>query len=69
MNPINLVQWVHIISGVAWLGEVITINIVLVPALLKMSPDTRRTFIRQVFRAFSIWLPCSHLPHWFPGRQ
>ena len=49
MNPINLVRWVHIISGVAWLGEVTTINIVLVPALLKMSPDTRRTFIRQVF--------------------
>ena len=49
MSLVNIVRWVHIISGVAWLGEVITINIVLVPALLKMEKESRRTFVRQIF--------------------
>ena len=49
MNIFNIVRWVHIISGVAWLGEVITINIVLLPALIKMRQENRGTFIRQIF--------------------
>ena len=49
MSLLNIVRWVHIISGVSWLGEVITINIVLVPALLKMEKETRGAFIRQIF--------------------
>jgi uncharacterized membrane protein len=49
MNIINIVRWIHIISGVAWIGEVITINFVLVPALMKISKEARGSFIRQVF--------------------
>ncbi len=49
MNFTNIVRWVHIISGVAWLGEVITINFVLVPALIRMNKAARGTFIRQIF--------------------
>ena len=49
MNIIIIVRWVHIISGVAWLGEVITINFVLLPALIKMKKNARGTFLRQIF--------------------
>jgi uncharacterized membrane protein len=49
MNITNIVRWVHIISGVAWLGEVITINFVLFPALIKISRESRGKFIRQIF--------------------
>lgn len=49
MNITNIIRWVHIISGVAWVGEVITINFVLLPALKKMDKSVRGKFIRQVF--------------------
>ena len=49
MNITNIVRWVHIIAGVAWLGEVLTINIVLLPVLFRMSPDARGVFIRRIF--------------------
>jgi uncharacterized membrane protein len=49
MSLLNIVRWVHIISGVAWLGEVITINFVLLPVLLKMEKENRGPFIRQIF--------------------
>lgn len=44
-----ILRWVHIISGAAWLGEVITINFVLVPALSKMNLRERRNFILRFF--------------------
>lgn len=40
---------VDIISGVAWIGEVITINFVLVPVVKKINRDSRGKFIRQIF--------------------
>lgn len=49
MSLASVVRWVHVISGVAWLGEVITINVVLVPALVGLKKDVRGAFIRQVF--------------------
>lgn len=49
MNFVNVVRWIHIISGIAWVGEVITLNFVIVPALIKMRSDSRGTFIRQIF--------------------
>lgn len=49
MNIINLIRWLHIISGTAWLGEVITINFVLVPALLKMDIENQKEFVRKTF--------------------
>ena len=49
MNLLNIVRWVHIVSGAAWLGEVVTVNFVLLPALVNMKKDTRGIFIRQIF--------------------
>jgi uncharacterized membrane protein len=49
MSLLNIVRWVHIISGVAWLGEVLAINFVLLPALLNMEKKDRGAFIRQIF--------------------
>jgi uncharacterized membrane protein len=55
MCIVNVIRWIHVISGVAWLGEVITINFVLVPALIKMGKETRAMFIRQIFpRVFQL---------------
>lgn len=49
MSLLNIVRWIHIISGVAWLGEVLAINFVLIPALLNMEKSERGAFVRQIF--------------------
>ena len=49
MNITHVIRWIHIISGVAWVGEVIAINVVLLPALKNIDKDIRGKFIRQIF--------------------
>ena len=49
INWLNIVRWVHILAGAAWLGEVVTINFVLVPALSRMDLAERGRFVRRVF--------------------
>jgi uncharacterized membrane protein len=49
MNPVVFFRWLHIISGAAWLGEVFTINFVIIPSLRSMENDRRPGFIRSVF--------------------
>ncbi|GJQ52661.1 MAG: hypothetical protein HKUEN02_15080 [Anaerolineaceae bacterium] len=49
MSLLNIVRWFHVISGISWLGEVITINFVLVPVVLKLSNKEREAFIQNVF--------------------
>ncbi|MCC7361343.1 MAG: hypothetical protein IT317_17790 [Anaerolineales bacterium] len=49
MNWVNVVRWVHVVAGISWLGEVLTINLVLVPALVSLNKEARRAFIHQVF--------------------
>lgn len=49
MSLLSIVRWIHIISGVAWLGEVITVNFVLVPIVIKLSKQERGAFIGLVF--------------------
>lgn len=49
IHPMNVVRWIHIISGIAWFGEVVTINVVLVPALMSLKTEARGGFLRQVF--------------------
>ena len=49
INWINIIRWIHILSGAAWLGEVITINLVLIPTLKSISSDQRPSFIRRTF--------------------
>jgi len=45
----NEVRWFHVFAAASWLGEVITINFVLVPALAKFSEEERSRFIAAVF--------------------
>lgn len=55
MSLLSVVRWIHIISGIAWLGEVITINVVLVPALTHLKKEARGAFLHQVFpRIFNL---------------
>jgi uncharacterized membrane protein len=49
MSLLSIVRWVHIIAGVAWLGEVVTVNFVLLPALFNLEREARAAFIRQIF--------------------
>lgn len=44
-----VVRLVHVISGVGWLGEVITINFVLLPALFHARADDRNVLLTTVF--------------------
>lgn len=43
------VRLVHVIAGVGWLGEVITINFVLLPALFRAPADDRNVLLTTVF--------------------
>lgn len=49
MDWINLVRWIHILAGAAWLGEVVTINFVIFPVVAMMDLDQRRRFIIKLF--------------------
>lgn len=49
MDIVILFRWLHILSGAAWLGEVITINFVLVPSLKDMDTGERSRYISRVF--------------------
>ena len=49
MSGYIILRWLHIIAGTAWFGEVVTINFVLIPALLKMSRPDAADFLNQVF--------------------
>lgn len=44
-----VVRLVHLLSGVGWVGEVITINFVLLPALFRASADDRVVLLQTVF--------------------
>lgn len=46
---IYLARLIHLISGVGWLGEVITINFVLLPALFRARSDDRIVLLNTVF--------------------
>ena len=44
-----IVRWIHILAGAAWLGEVVTINFVLIPIVTRTALHERRRFIKMVF--------------------
>jgi uncharacterized membrane protein len=55
----NAIRWIHILAATAWFGEVVTINLVLVPALSRMDKDDSARFLARVFpRIFRLasWL-------------
>lgn len=49
MDWTNLVRWIHLLAGAAWLGEVVTINFVLFPIVARLDIDQRGRFIRRLF--------------------
>ena len=49
MVEIYLFRWLHILAGLAWVGEVITINFVIVPALKSLPKADQSRFISAVF--------------------
>jgi hypothetical protein len=49
MDVLFLVRVVHVIAGVGWLGEVTTINFVLLPALFKAQAEDRVVLLNTVF--------------------
>jgi uncharacterized membrane protein len=58
MNWLHLIRWFHILAGAAWLGEVVMINVVLVPTLSRLEPAVRgrvmAVALPRVFRLASV---------------
>jgi uncharacterized membrane protein len=44
-----VVRFIHVVAGVGWLGEVVTVNFVLLPALFKARPADRAPLLNNVF--------------------
>ncbi len=62
MNWLVVLRWLHVATGAAWLGEVVAVNFVLVPALVRASRDHQRWMLAHVFpRVFNLasWLAAS----------
>ncbi|MGH2460758.1 MAG: hypothetical protein ACRDIY_18030 [Chloroflexota bacterium] len=49
LDALFVVRLAHVIAGVSWLGEVITINFVLLPALFGARDDDRQVLLSTVF--------------------
>lgn len=49
LNWLAILRWAHILAAAAWLGEVVVIVFVLVPAVVRMPPARRPDFIASVF--------------------
>lgn len=49
MSIINLLRWIHILAGAAWLGEVVVVNFILVPVLARLEPEKRGWFLAAIF--------------------
>ena len=49
LELIFLLRLVHVVAGVGWAGELLTVNFVLLPALLKARADERVTLLQTVF--------------------
>lgn len=42
-------RFVHVVTGLGWLGEVLTVNFVLLPALARAEPELRGRILTAVF--------------------
>lgn len=55
MNSIDLLRWIHVLSAATWLGEVIVINVILIPVLAQLEREKRAWFMAAVFpRVFQL---------------
>lgn len=48
-NLFTVMRWMHVLAGAAWLGEVVMVVFVLLPALAATPVPQRRAFISNVF--------------------
>lgn len=39
MGITNLLRGIHLLAGTAWLGEVLVVNVVLIPVLTRLEPE------------------------------
>ncbi len=46
---VTIIRWIHVISATAWYGEVLVLNVILIPALSQLKGDSRREFMNAVF--------------------
>lgn len=49
MHISNVLRWIHILAGAAWLGEVVVVNFILVPVLARVEADKRGWFLGMIF--------------------
>lgn len=49
VNYIEILRWIHILAGASWLGEVMVVSFILVPALSRIEADKRGWFMATVF--------------------
>lgn len=49
MTVTNILRWIHVLAGAAWLGEVVVVNFILVPTLTRLDPGKRGWFMAAVF--------------------
>ncbi|MCB9593080.1 MAG: hypothetical protein H6719_10135 [Sandaracinaceae bacterium] len=49
MSWFVLLRWIHILAATAWFGEVVTINLVLVPAVSRMTASERALTLGRIF--------------------
>lgn len=55
----NLFRWIHLLAGTAWLGEVLVVNVVLVPVLARLEPGSESGSCQPSSRASFGWHPSS----------
>ena len=48
-NWTPIVRWIHILSGAAWLGEVVTIVFILLPWIFKLEVREQIRFLSKLF--------------------
>lgn len=49
MDWLVFVRWIHVLAASAWFGEVLVINVILVPTLSRYEGPARREFLSTVF--------------------
>lgn len=51
MDPrlLVLIRTLHVLAAVAWIGEVLVINFVLLPSTVRLKDEARRAFMLEVF--------------------
>ena len=60
----TVLRWIHVLAGAAWFGEVVVVNLVLVPLVSRSSHESQIAFLARVFPAIfrlASWLAASSI--------